>query len=152
MICFVVTASVKFDEKIFHQIASRVGQEWKVIATALDIPYSEIQKIILDNPSQTDQQIVCMFLLWSHRHQGIEPERVLKKALRAANRNDIAADVDGNFCATNRTLLNARWQQIYQVNPLFPSFWACSHFKEQWIYMAVCCHLVSSKVSHCSIT
>ncbi|XP_071796270.1 uncharacterized protein [Asterias amurensis] len=82
--------NVQIDENIFQQIARRLGQEWTQIASALGITHSEIQKIKLDNPNNTNQQIVCMFLTWSHRHQGNEPERVLKEVLRNVNRNDVA--------------------------------------------------------------
>nr|CAB3264854.1 p53-induced death domain-containing protein 1-like [Phallusia mammillata] len=80
-----------FNEINLRFIASKMGADWPIIGTALGFRKDAMERIKLDNPGQTDEQIFSMLRKWAilHRHEK-ECVETFIEALKTAERLDIA--------------------------------------------------------------
>ena len=84
-----------FKESNLRYIASEIGAEWKEIGNYLDIRTDCLERIELNHPGQTKEQIFSMLKKWSilHMHEK-NCITTFTNALREADRTDLAEKVE----------------------------------------------------------
>ena len=84
-----------FKESNLRYIASQIGAEWEEVGHYLGIRTDDMDRIKLDNPGQTRQQIFCMLKKWSVLHMHEENCIMdFTNALKDAERADLAEKVE----------------------------------------------------------
>ncbi|XP_038062388.1 uncharacterized protein LOC119732858 [Patiria miniata] len=77
-----------------RMISERLGSEWRKLATHLGLRAAEIDRIVMDDPGQTENQIISMLVKWRHQQSTSTDQRdVLCTALMEIGRRDIVEDL-----------------------------------------------------------
>ncbi|XP_038062333.1 uncharacterized protein LOC119732801 [Patiria miniata] len=81
-------------DPVLHKISERLCSEWRKLATHLGFSVAEIERIVMDDPGQTENQIFNMLAEWRGQQSTSTDQRdVLCTALMKINRRDIAEDL-----------------------------------------------------------
>ncbi|XP_038062710.1 uncharacterized protein LOC119733194 isoform X2 [Patiria miniata] len=77
-------------DPVLRMISEKLGYVWRKLATHLSLSAAEIDCIVMDDPGQTENQILNMLVEWRRKQR-----EVLCTALMEIGRRDIAEDLIG---------------------------------------------------------
>ncbi|XP_038062487.1 uncharacterized protein LOC119732977 [Patiria miniata] len=81
-------------EPVLRKISERLGSEWRKLATQLGLSAAEIERIVMDDPGQTENQIFNMLVKWRRQQSTSTDQRdVLCTALMEIGKRDIVEDL-----------------------------------------------------------
>ncbi|XP_038062351.1 uncharacterized protein LOC119732820 [Patiria miniata] len=81
-------------EPVLRKISEKLGSEWQKLATHLGLSAAEIERIMMDDPGQTENQIFNMLVKWMRQQSTSTDQRdVLCTALMEIGRRDIVEDL-----------------------------------------------------------
>lgn len=76
-----------------QELSHKITAEWKNVARYLTVEEAQIYSIQKNNDPCTQEQIYQMLLVWKRSKGNDATYRILEKALRQAQRGDLADDV-----------------------------------------------------------
>ncbi|XP_038062670.1 uncharacterized protein LOC119733164 [Patiria miniata] len=81
-------------DPVLRKISERLGSEWQKLATHLGLSAAEIDRIVMDDPGQTENQIFNMLVKWRCQQSTSADQRdVLCTALMEIGRRDIVENL-----------------------------------------------------------
>ncbi|XP_038062489.1 chromatin modification-related protein eaf-1-like [Patiria miniata] len=85
-------------DPVLRKISERLGSEWRKLATHLGLSAAEIERIVMDNPGQTENQIFNMLVKWRcQQSTSVDQRDVLCTALMEIGRRDIVENLLGRY-------------------------------------------------------
>ncbi|XP_038062334.1 uncharacterized protein LOC119732802 [Patiria miniata] len=101
---------IDFSDPVLRKISERLGSEWQKLATHLGLSAAEIDNIMMDDPGQTENQILNMLVEWRRKKR-----KVLCTALVKIGRTNIAEDFIGISDLDLRMISNklgSEWRKL----------------------------------------
>ncbi|XP_038062694.1 uncharacterized protein LOC119733183 isoform X2 [Patiria miniata] len=101
---------IDFSDPVLRKISERLGSKWQKLATHLGLSAAEIERIVMDDPGQTENQILNMLIEWRRKQR-----EVLCTALMEIGRTNIAEDLIGISDLDLRMISNklgSEWRKL----------------------------------------